>query len=520
MAFARIYSAQAEVLSGTIVSVEVDIGKGLNAFSIVGLGDRAVEEARDRVSSALRNAGFESPKSKNQKTVVSLSPASLKKEGSHFDLAMAIGFLAAEGIPLRPIGHSAFIGELALDGSVHSVRGALPMALAAHAAGLTEIFVPSANKEEAALVDGIAVYPVASLRQLADHLSLDIRADENSEREEIRRHVPEQEEIAVAEERAETNFGEILGQEGIKRGLAIAAAGGHNVLLYGPPGTGKTMLSKALAGVLPELGRDESIRVAAIHSIAGNGQLRVSRRPPFRAPHHTSSAASVLGGGSPPRAGEVTLAHLGVLFMDEFPEFDRRVIESLRQPLEEHSVTISRTKGSVTFPAEFIFVAAMNPCPCGYKGSASRSCTCTTADILRYKRKLSGPLLDRIDIALHVGEIRHGSFDSGVRAAESEGIRKKIGHARQLAFERCAAEGIQKKINSRLSSEEARKCIALGRESRAALDECAARLSLSMRAYRRTERLARTIADLDDSADVLPSHVYEAVRYRPQPGLF
>jgi magnesium chelatase family protein len=510
MAFARVYSAQTELLSGHIVSVEIDTSRGLNNFTIVGLGDRSVDEARDRVGSALKNAGFESPKTKNQKTVVSLSPAELRKEGAHFDLPIALGFLIAEGMEVGDLDTSLFVGELGLDGTVRPVRGILAIALAAARERFHTIYVPKENAAEAALVTELTVYPVETLRALVEHIE-----EGRSLEQKILPITARTEDTRMTI--TETDFGDIVGQESAKRGLLIAAAGGHNVLMYGPPGTGKTMLARALAGILPVLSREDAMEVATIHSIAGSTSLHaLNTAPPFRAPHHTSSYTSVIGGGANPKPGEITLAHHGVLFLDEFPEFDRRVLESLRQPLEEQSVSISRAKSSAIFPAQFIFVAAMNPCPCGWKGSKKRACTCTAIDLVRYQRKLSGPLLDRIDIALYVGEIGYDRLASGGGTPESEQIRTVVTEARARAYARARAHGIPEKINSMLRGKELALVAPLTKDASAALSESAERLALSGRAYHRTQKLARTIADLDGAQEITRDHILEAIRYRPQ----
>lgn len=508
MSFSRVYSAQTELLSGVIVSVEIDTSKGLNNFTIVGLGDRAVDEARDRVGSALKNSGFESPKTKNQKTVVSLSPADLKKEGSHFDLSIALGFLIAEGLETENIDRSLFVGELSLDGRVQNIKGMLPIARAAKFSGFTELYVPKENASEAALVLGISVFPVESFSQLVEHL--------RKERpQKITSYVREK--IETTLHKPHTDLGDIVGQESAKRGLMIAAAGGHNIIMHGPPGTGKTMLARALAGILPALESEVAMEVASIHSIAGRKITPESLYvPPFRSPHHTSSYVSVIGGGSFPKPGEVTLAHRGVLFLDEFPEFDRRVIESLREPLEEHFVSIARSKGSAVFPAQFLFVSAMNPCPCGFRNSKKKFCTCTAADLVRYKRKLSGPLLDRIDIALHVSEVSYEKLSGERGNAQSLDIREKVGRARARAFARARSLGLPEKQNGELSAKEIGKVVRLEPEVEKILRDAAERLALSGRAYHRVQKLARTIADLSESDEIKPEHILEAISYRPQ----
>lgn len=510
MSYARIYSAQPYLLEGKVVAIEVDLSKGLHAFSVVGLPDKAVEEAKDRISSAIKNSGLTSPKTKNHKIVISLSPADLKKEGSYFDLGMALGYLlAAELVEFDP-EEKLFLGELALSGEILPIKGTLALAEAARSQGIKEIFVPKKNAAEAALIDGLKVYGVATLRQVIDHLMPDRKNPQL---------IPQtaKTKIIISSASHTTDMREIRGQEAAKRGLEIAAAGGHNIDMSGPPGTGKTMLARGFISLLPELTLNEILEVTRIHSIAGNLDGALITHSPLRAPHHTASYVSIIGGGTIPRPGEVTLAHRGVLFLDEFPEFDKRVLESLRQPLEDNVVSISRARGSAQFPSNFILVAAMNPCPCGYKGSKIKKCICTNTDLSRYNRRLSGPILDRIDLWVTVAPVEYerliGTVDDG---ESSEVISARVKRAREIAYERFKDHPNNIKVNTDMRAKDIAKYIFLSPEVRELLQDSAKKLQLSGRAYHRVIKLARTIADLAGSADIEIGHVLEAIQYRPK----
>lgn len=505
MSFSRVYSAQTNLLSVVQVSVETDISRGLNAFAIVGLPDKAVEEARDRVSAAIKNSGFDSPKSKNHKVVVSLAPADLKKEGPSFDASIALSYLLAnKDISFDPEG-KLFLGELSLDGRVRRVPGILPIARFAKKNGFRELFVPVENVAEAAIIDGINIFGISTLSELVEHLT-GAKKIEKAKKTVI-------EKIKTT---SSVDFSDVKGQERAKRGLLIAAAGGHNAAMYGPPGTGKTMLAKAFAGILPELTFEEALEVTSIHSVAGTLGETFMNNPPFRAPHHTASYVSLVGGGATPRPGEITLAHYGVLFMDEFPEFDRRVIESLRQPLEDKLISIARAKGTAHFPANVSLVAAMNPCPCGNFGFRGKSCVCTPSALSKYRRKMSGPIMDRIDIWLEVDRVVPSELSGAVDGARSEELRKQVEGARKIQRERF--EKLGKKIfrNAEMSARDITTFMFLDKESRKTLDLAAERLGFSPRVYHRMIKVSRTIADLEGSPEIKNSHILEAIEYRPK----
>lgn len=519
MSFAKVYSAQVALLKAQIVDIEADLSKGLYAFSVVGLPDKAVEESRDRVSAAIKNSGFKSPKQKNQKIVIALAPADLKKEGPVFDLGMALAYLlASEEVKFNPSG-KIFLGELSLDGEVRKINGALAIAEEAKKRGFEEIYLPKENAREAALIDGIKIFGVKNLQEVIAHLDEKRSNEGGGDKVQLKIKLsPERAtKIESREEECDIDFSEIKGQEMAKRGLEIAAAGGHNIAMYGPPGTGKTMLAKAFSHILPPLSFDEVLEITAIHSIARTLQGDLVSNPPMRSPHHTASYVSMVGGGAVPKPGEVTLAHRGVLFLDEFAEFDRRVIETLRQPLEEREINISRAKGSFGFPANFILIAAMNPCPCGNYGTKGKECVCSPINLLKYQRKISGPIIDRIDMWLEVSKVDHQKLsDNKSDGDATKQIKKRVVAAREIQKKRFADSRREIKTNSEMNTRDLSKIVNLKKEVKDILNASAEKLDLSARAYHRVIKLARTIADLAGSDETETNHILEALQYRPK----
>lgn len=503
MKFAKVHSAQAELLSARIIDVEIDVSRGLYSFSIIGLGDKAIEESKDRVISAIKHSGFKSPKTKNAKIVVALAPAHIKKTGPMFDVAIAIGYLLATNeIDFDPAG-KIFLGEVSLDGTLRKITGVLPIVLRAKKLGFTEIFIPLENVREAGLVNGIAIYGANNLSEIIEHLTSTLKL-QPAKPTLIKNHQIEN----------EFSFEKIRGQEHAKRALEISATGNHNIMLYGPPGTGKTMLAKSLRSIMPPLSKNKIFETTSIHSVAGILNSDYISDSPYRSPHHTSSYVSIIGGGSHMQPGEITLAHNGILFLDEFPEFDRRVIDSLRQPLEDNTISIARANSRATFPCEVLLVTAMNPCPCGYSGSTKKQCECPQFRIEQYQKKLSGPILDRIDLWVHVPEVdmKHIIKQDNVRSArdtETKILRNKILIAREKQSKRK-----QKKSNASLSSTELESLGTLSPENRMILAEASERLGLSVRGFYKVYKVAQTIADLDNSEKIQKEHILEALQYR------